>query len=106
VLPTRLKTIRKLRGYSQEDLAEKINTTKSTISNYENGHSSPSADTLIRLADVLNTTTDYLLGRTDHAQVPDADLMATDLTEREKQFLKGSLSLLRKTLQDERDESR
>lgn len=106
MLPTRLKTIRKLRGYSQEELAEKINTTKSTISNYENGHSSPSTDTLIRLADVLNTTTDYLLGRTDHVQVPDADLMAADLTEKEKQFLKGSLSLLRKAMQDEIDVSR
>jgi transcriptional regulator with XRE-family HTH domain len=53
---------------SQEELAKLVNTTKGTISNYENGHSTPSNEMLVKLATVLNTTTDYLLGRTDDPQ--------------------------------------
>lgn len=60
----RLKELRTKRGLTQETLAEKLNTTKGTISNYENGHSSPDGTMLTMLADALNTTSDYLLGRT------------------------------------------
>ena|SRR5690625_101140 len=67
----RLKYMRKLRKLSQEELGKKINSTKGTISNYENEYSSPSNEVLKDLADVLNTTTDYLLGRSN-----DPDLTA------------------------------
>ncbi|MBU5670280.1 helix-turn-helix domain-containing protein [Paenibacillus brevis] len=50
---------------TQEELAEKINLTKAAVSNYENGHSKPSDETLVAIADVLDVDTDYLLGRTD-----------------------------------------
>jgi len=62
----RLKFLRKQNHLSQEELAKKINTTKSTISNYENKYSTPSNEVLGDLANILNTTTDYLLGRTDN----------------------------------------
>lgn len=61
----RLRSARKQNKLSQEKLAELVGTTKATISNYENEYSSPSNEMLAKLADVLNTTTDYLLGRTD-----------------------------------------
>lgn len=93
--PTRLQTIRKIKGLSQEDLSKQVNTTKSTISNYENGHSTPSNDMLIQLADVLETTTDYLLGRTDLSHYPDSDLINLNLTPKEIEFLKGCLLQLR-----------
>jgi transcriptional regulator with XRE-family HTH domain len=63
ILSKRLKTARNKAKLTQEELGKKVNTTKGTISNYENGHSTPSNDMLLLLADVLNTTTDYLLGR-------------------------------------------
>lgn len=65
----RLKYMRKLRNLSQEELGKKINSTKGTISNYENEYSTPSNDVLKDLADVLDTTTDYLLGRSDDPQL-------------------------------------
>ncbi|MEC1621131.1 helix-turn-helix domain-containing protein [Bacillus mojavensis] len=65
MLSKRLKLIRKRRGLTQTGLASKVKTTKGTISNYENGHSTPSNEMLRDLADALDTTTDYLLGRTD-----------------------------------------
>lgn len=71
MLAQRLRYIRKLRKLSQEELAKKINSTKGTISNYENEHSTPSNEILKDLADVLYTTTDYLLGRTDKVEPED-----------------------------------
>lgn len=61
----RLKSARELRKLTQEELAKKVNVTKGTISNYENGHSTPSNEMLRLLADTLKTSTDFLLGRPD-----------------------------------------
>lgn len=60
------KNIRELRialGWSQVDLAKKLNITKQTISNWENDNIQPSIEMLVRLADLFSVTTDYLLGR-------------------------------------------
>ncbi|MCY8144343.1 helix-turn-helix transcriptional regulator [Bacillus haynesii] len=67
MLSKRLKNIRKDKGLTQEELAKRVKTTKGTISNYENGYSTPSNEMLSDLADALDTTTDFLLGRTDNA---------------------------------------
>ncbi|ANB55809.1 immunity repressor protein [Anoxybacillus sp. B7M1] len=66
MLAQRLRFTRKAKKLTQEELAKIVNTTKGTISNYENGHSTPSNEMLSLLADALDTTTDYLLGRTDN----------------------------------------
>jgi transcriptional regulator with XRE-family HTH domain len=65
MLSQRLRYARKTRGLTQEELAEKVQTTKGTISNYENNHSSPPNEMLSMLADVLDVSTDWLLGRVD-----------------------------------------
>lgn len=65
LLSQRLRQARNAKGYTQKDLADLVNTKKTTISNYETGYSTPSNEMLKDLADVLNTTTDYLLGRVD-----------------------------------------
>lgn len=65
MLSQRLRQARNAKGYTQKDLADLVNTKKTTISNYETGYSTPSNEMLKDLADVLNTTTDYLLGRVD-----------------------------------------
>ncbi|AEB24485.1 MULTISPECIES: helix-turn-helix domain-containing protein [Bacillus amyloliquefaciens group] len=66
MLSKRLKICRKQKKLTQTELAQKVKTTKGTISNYENGHSTPSNEMLRDLADALDTTTDYLLGRIDN----------------------------------------
>lgn len=58
----RLRKLRKEHGYTQEELADKINSSKATISNYENGYSTPSNETLAELVVLLKTSADYLLG--------------------------------------------
>lgn len=71
----RLKVARKSKKLTQEQLALQVQTTKGTISNYENGYSTPSNEMLVLLAKTLNTSTDYLLGNTEDP---------TPLTETEK----------------------
>jgi transcriptional regulator with XRE-family HTH domain len=62
VLKERLREARRHLGYTQDDLAKKVNTQKTTISNYETGYSTPSNEMLIDLAKALKVSTDYLLG--------------------------------------------
>lgn len=56
----RLKEAREFAGYSRGDLANKLGVTKSAISNYENGVSSPKEDILLKIFDVLNVEPNYL----------------------------------------------
>lgn len=46
MLKNRLKMKREEKKLTQDDLAKKVNVTKGTISNYENGHSTPSNEML------------------------------------------------------------
>jgi transcriptional regulator with XRE-family HTH domain len=64
----RLRSARKAKKLTQEELATLVGTTKTTISNYETGYSTPSFEMLNELASVLDVTTDYLLGRSDEPQ--------------------------------------
>ncbi len=66
----KLKQLRLKNGYTMESLAKIVNTTKGTISNYENEHSSPSHEMIVILSDVLNTSADFLLGRTEDPSPP------------------------------------
>jgi DNA-binding XRE family transcriptional regulator len=61
----RLKQLRQELNLTQEALAEKLQTVRSTINKYEKNTRKPEYETLIKIADLFNTTTDYLLGRTD-----------------------------------------
>lgn len=57
-----LKTIRKAKGYTQEELAIKLNVVRQTVSKWEKGLSAPDADVLSKIADVLDTKVSVLLG--------------------------------------------
>lgn len=62
----RLKEKRKEAGLSQAELAARVGVTSRTIQNYELGTRKPqNVEVVQKLADVLNTTTDYLLGNAD-----------------------------------------
>ena len=59
----RLREIREKRNITQVRLSIAAEVSQETISAYESGKAMPSAETLIKMADFLNTSTDYLLGR-------------------------------------------
>lgn len=58
-----LRIIREKRNLTQLRISTAAEVSQETISSYESGKTFPSAKTLIKLADFLNTSTDYLLGR-------------------------------------------
>ena len=68
----RLTVIREHRGWNQAELAKRIGSHESSIAHYENGSRMPSCDALVRLADCLQVSTDYLLGRVDYPELPQA----------------------------------
>ena len=60
-----LRKLREMRNITQEQLAEKADIARTMIGRYETTDQLPSLDTLVRVADALGTSIDYLLGRTD-----------------------------------------
>lgn len=58
-----LKAIRKAKGISQQQLANKLGISRSTVAMWETGSSAPDFDTLVKLAKYFNVSTDYLLGK-------------------------------------------
>ena len=75
MLNENIKNLRKAKGLSQEELANRLNVVRQTISKWEKGLSVPDSSMLISLADELDTSVSTLLGET----VPEHDLKETDL---------------------------
>lgn len=74
----RIKQLRIDNNLTQSDLAEKVGLTYVQIGRYEKGKSNPSADVLQKLANALNTSTDYLMnGESEQveAQLIDKELI-------------------------------
>lgn len=71
-----LKTLRKQKGYTQEELAARLNVVRQTVSKWEKGLSVPDAELLLRLAEILEVSVSTLLG----AAIPD-DKKLDDIAE-------------------------
>lgn len=61
-----LRAIREDRDIKQKQVAEMLNVSQNTYSQYETGVISLTAEVLIKLADYYNVSIDYLLDRTDN----------------------------------------
>ena len=62
MLNKNIKALRKSKGLSQQDLADKLNVVRQTISKWEQGLSVPDSDLLIALSEALETPVSTLLG--------------------------------------------
>ena len=62
MLGQRINELRIALGWSQVQLAEKLNISKQTVSNWENENIQPSIEMLVRLSKLFHVSTDYLLG--------------------------------------------
>lgn len=67
ITANRIKELRKQKKLTQSELAEKINASRMAIANYETDRNNPSFAMLSLIADALDTTVDYLQGKTDNA---------------------------------------
>lgn len=88
-LGDRLKALRKEKGYTLEQVAEKLNTTKVTLSRYENNLREPKRETISQFAKLFNVSTDYLHGHTNNKFT---------LTKEDKMDIKNSLEKLKSEL--------
>ena len=61
----RLKDLRQERGMTQKELSAKINCDQSMITRWESGENEPTASYIIKIAEVFETTADFLLGISD-----------------------------------------
>jgi transcriptional regulator with XRE-family HTH domain len=80
----RLKELRQARGYTQEALSDMLHVGTAQISRWETGENDPKADFIDRLASILGTTADYLLGREDDPLLRDR---LTDLSPDERRLI-------------------
>ena len=74
----RLTQLRKERGLSQEELAEKLHVSRQAVSKWERAESSPDTDNLIALGQLYGVTLDELIhgGQAEAAPIPEAPAMA------------------------------
>lgn len=71
-LGEKLKKIRQDNHLSQEDFSEQFHMTRQTVSNWENGKSFPDLETLVKISNIFNVSTDELL-KEDEAVVQQID---------------------------------
>ena len=89
-LSKKIYELRKASGMSQEQLAEKINVSRQSISKWESGESSPEIERLIELSNVFDVSTDYLLKSSE----------VDELTIRTERLEKGQNDLKSKVQQE------
>lgn len=69
VVGSRIREYRLKRGLTQGQIAEKLGMTEANFSSYERGKSIPPGDKLKQIAELLDVSTDYLLGQTDDPSI-------------------------------------
>ncbi|GGE47996.1 hypothetical protein GCM10011391_28480 [Pullulanibacillus camelliae] len=104
-LGKRLKREREKKNWSQKYVADKLGITNTVLSNYERDYRDPDTDTLKKISDLYDVSTDYLLGRTEES-APKESIIKEDnsnffffdkegLTEEEQELLEQSYNLMR-----------
>lgn len=82
-LSNKIYEMRKAQGLSQEQLAEKLNVSRQSVSKWESGEAIPELERLIAISKIFNVTTDYLLKESDVDELT----IRTELLERQQQAL-------------------
>ena len=92
----RLLNLLQKQGITQNELADRINTTEATLSRYVSGDRVPKADMLANIATALHTTSDYLLGiESDDFDFPKVERLlarnSATMSEKQKRALISAL---------------
>ncbi len=69
MFPERLNFIRKSKGFTALQMSNNLHIALRSYRAYESGDRCPSLDTLIKIADILGVSTDWLLGRTNNPAI-------------------------------------
>ncbi|MED2006735.1 helix-turn-helix transcriptional regulator [Brevibacillus borstelensis] len=82
-LGSRIRHRRLEKGLTQDDIAKHLGMGRSNVGHIENGRTNPTADVIDKIADILDTTSDYLLGRVDDPSITGLTNSAKDKTRSE-----------------------
>ena len=89
MLKDNLKTLRKNKGLSQEELSVKLNVVRQTVSKWEQGFSVPDAEMLIYISEVFETPVSTILGENiDEQEKNDLKVISEKLEVINKQLSK------------------
>ena len=101
----RFKYERKKIGYTQEQVARKLNTSRSNVANWENGQNMPSLDLIFKCADLYDCDVMYLAGYQnerkkieDDVDLPEPDDIYEDFDNNSKNvdiFLKNNIESIK-----------
>ncbi len=75
--------LRKAKGFTQEELAEKLNVSRQSVSKWESGQSVPELEKLVTLCEVFQVSADYLLKPSELDQLS----IKTEMLEKQQQEL-------------------
>lgn len=93
----RLKTLRKQVKLTQAQIAEKLNISQQAYSSWEHGTKKPTQENLVKIAQILNVSVDYLVGNSEEKsdELDNIELLfrmnSKGLTEEEKKVFKREL---------------
>lgn len=88
-LGERIVQLREIHNLTQIELSKMIGVSSATMSKYENNVSLPNSETLGLMADALDTTADYLIGRTENMAPLQRDNRWITLNEEETTYLEN-----------------
>ncbi len=80
---SRLKELRRLKRYRQEDVSSLLGVERHALSQYETGVRVPPPDIIARLAEIYGVSTDYILGMDGRRYENDSFIDVTGLSNRE-----------------------
>jgi len=86
MLNENIKNLRKNKGFTQEELASKLNIVRQTVSKWEKGYSVPDAEMLKKLAEIFDTDVSKLLG-SPIEQEQNVDIVAEQLSRINEQLV-------------------
>ncbi|WP_026572982.1 helix-turn-helix domain-containing protein [Bacillus sp. UNC438CL73TsuS30] len=83
----RLSELRKERKWSLQETADQLGIAKSTYAGYESGYRLPSLQSLSQIADLFQTSVDYILGRTEDSLAEHSMIEITELLDSNEKVL-------------------
>ena len=92
----RFQRLRKERGLTQDAISEMVNVSSQAVSKWENDINMPDVSILLRLSEILGTTTDYLLGKEENT------VTMVTRPEEKKDFSKMMLKIRVSTLKGDK----
>lgn len=94
----RIQRKRHSQNFTQEQLAEMVNTSKNTISNIERGENPPSVEFIVKICNILGADPNYyILGEVPNDDIKKYDNSLLKLSANERKFVQGFLDYMIET---------